>query len=113
MSVQIEPEALAEVATAVWRLHGKTGTDSAVSRRVRAVVDALEQAGVVAHRYDGMAFDSGLSVRVLAFQPTNGLRREEIIETIRPGVSLHGESIQLGEVIVGTPNHVQQEDTAA
>lgn len=112
MSDGIEPAALAEVATAVWRLHGRVGADDPLARHVRSVVDALEQAGVTTHRYENMAFDSGLSVRVLAFQPTEGLLHEEVIETVRPGVSLGGETIQLGEVIVGTPKQTEERDSA-
>lgn len=109
----IDPVALAEVATAVWRLRGRVPDDGPLARHVRSVVDALEQAGVTTHRYEAIPFDSGLAVRVLAFQPTDGIDREEVIETIRPGVSLHGNTVQLGEVIVGTPKGNEQEESAA
>lgn len=101
-SVEVDAGSLAEVATAAWRLRNRVD-DGPIARHVRAVLDALTGAGVEMRRYEGAAFDSGLKIRVLAFQPTPGLDREEITETVRPAVFLRGAPIQLGEVIVGVP----------
>ncbi|HEX2133600.1 MAG TPA: hypothetical protein VHH15_18810 [Actinophytocola sp.] len=108
MRVEVEPGALVEVATAVWRLGNKADrADRAdgdrTARYVRGVVDALVGAGVETRQYDGAAYDSGLRLRVLAFQQVPGLDREEVIETVRPAVFLRGDLIGMGEVIVGTP----------
>ena len=48
-------------------------------------------------------YDSGQLLDVLAFQPTPGIEREVVAETIRPTVYLQGQQIQKGQVIVATP----------
>jgi hypothetical protein len=104
----LDPAALAEIATAVWRLAARVeayagATPAAVRRHAQGVADALAEAGITMRGYDGTAFDPGMRLRVLAYQPTTGLAREEVIETVRPAVYLHGEALARGEVIVGTP----------
>ncbi|MFI7641403.1 hypothetical protein [Nonomuraea sp. NPDC049400] len=105
--VALEAEALVEIATAVWRLRNKiestADTPLGVHRHLQAVVDALAESGVQTRSYEGTAFDPGLRMRVLAYQPMPGLEREEVVETVRPAVYLRGAAIALGEVIVGTP----------
>jgi molecular chaperone GrpE (heat shock protein) len=115
MPVEVDAGALAEVATAVWRLRNKlrnTEDGAGMTRYVRGVEDALAGAGVETRQYDGTAFDSGLRIRVLAFEPTEGLAREEIIETVRPAVLLNGDLLRMGEVIVGTPPVAPVEEQA-
>jgi hypothetical protein len=111
VQVDMDTTALAELATSVWRLRNKA-SNGPLERHVRAVVDALTDVGIETRRYDEVAFAPGLKVRVLAFQPTAGLEREQIIETIRPAVYLHGQPVRLAEVIVGTPL-TEPEDAAA
>jgi hypothetical protein len=109
-----EPRArlLAEMATGLWRLRGRmvdagTGEPHPEMRRafrhLQAVWDALARAGVEVQEHAGRPFDPGQSLRVLAFQPTAGLPRETVLETVKPCVYLDGQRIQVGEVIVGTP----------
>ncbi|MGP3967833.1 hypothetical protein [Streptomyces sp. 6N223] len=104
----LDPAALAEVATAVWRLAARVeahadATPAAVRRHAQGVADALAEAGFTMRGFEGTAFDPGMRLRVLAYQPTPGLAREEVIETVRPAVYLHGEALARGEVIVGIP----------
>jgi hypothetical protein len=105
--VTMEAGSLAELATAVWRLRNKIestpGLPAAVHRHLQAVVDALSECGVTTRSYEGTVFDPGLRLRVLAYQPMAGLERDEVVETVRPAVHLHGVPITLGEVIVGVP----------
>jgi len=108
MPGELNARTLSDVATAVWRLQNKI-TDGPALRHVRAVVDALTAAGVETRQYDRIAFDSGMRLRVLAFEPTPGLTGERIVETVRPSVHLHGTLIQLGEVIVGIPEPSPEE----
>jgi len=102
---------LAEIATGLWRLRHKMlrpGSDEPVEgmesayRHLESLWDTLTEAGVRVHDHTGEPFDSGLPVRTLAFQPAE-VQRETVIETIRPTVYLAEQRIQLGEVIVGTP----------
>lgn len=102
---------LAEVATGVWRLRRRL--DSAggeppselrrALRDVEALWDALAQARLQILDHTGAAYDATQSLTVVAFQPTPALDRERVIETLRPTVYFEKEWIQMGEVIVGTP----------
>lgn len=108
MPGELNARTLSDVATAVWRLQNKV-TEGPALRHVRAVVDALTAAGVETRQYDRIAFDSGMKLRVLAFEPTPGLTGEQVIETVRPSVHVEGRLVQLGEVIVGIPELVSEE----
>jgi hypothetical protein len=108
----IDPVGLAAVATGLWRMRGKivepeTGRPAAdmrvLYRHLESTWDALTSIGVEIQAHDNAEADPGLSLSVVAYQPTHGLDRERIIETIRPTVYLDGRLIQQGEVIVGTP----------
>lgn len=103
---------LCEVGTGLWRLRQKMfqpGTDRPLEEMRRAyrhlefVWDALTQAGIEIQDHTDRPFDSGISLKVLAFQPTAGIGRERIIETIKPTIYFRNTRIQMGEVIVGTP----------
>jgi hypothetical protein len=82
-------------------------------RHLESTWDALAGAGVEIQSHDGTAADPGLSLSVVAYQPTPGLDRDRVIETIRPTVYHHGRVIQQGEVIVGTPADVELKGTQA
>jgi hypothetical protein len=107
MPVEVDERSLAELATAVWRLHRKAA-DGPLQRHVLGVGDALAALGVATRDYDGLAYADGLQLRVLAFQPTPGLEGEIVLETVRPTVALHGRPIRMGEVIVGIPEETPE-----
>ena len=101
-----------ELATELWRLRNKVtkeGSDEPrdefrrLFRHVTSAWDTLADSQVEVHTHTGQIFRSGLAVEVLAFQPTEGISRETIIETVRPSVYFHGRHVQHGQVIVGTP----------
>lgn len=99
---------MADVATSIWRLRGKLAESPvepprAVVRHLESAWDALAEAGVQIQDHLNTPFDSGLALTVVAFQPTPGLSREQVVETVRPSVYLHDRVVQRGEVIVGTP----------
>ena len=98
---------LADVATSLWRLRARMermdDVPRAAARQLENAWDALVEAGVEVKDHTGEPFDVGLAMSVVAYQPTPGLHREQIIETVRPGVYLGDRSIQMAEVIVGTP----------
>lgn len=109
----LSERSVADVATGVWRLRARMaalpeGTRSA-TRHVEMAWDALAQAGVEIRDHLHDPFDPGLSITVVAFQPTPGLAREQVIETIRPSVYLHDRVVQVAEVIVGTPSEAKTE----
>ncbi len=105
---------LAELGVGLWRLRQKMvepGTERPreemrrAYRHLESVWDVLAEAGVSIQDHTQEAFDPGMSLRVIAFQPVAGLRREQVIETIKPTIYYQGQIIQMGEVIVGAPEN--------
>jgi len=103
---------LADIGTGLWRLRQKMLKPNSnepademrrAYRHLESVWDALAQAGTEIIDHTDTPFDSGLSLKVVAYQPTSGLDRERVIETIKPTIFFRGRSIQMGEVIVGKP----------
>ena len=109
MPVEVDARSLADLATAVWRLHRKV-PDGPLHRHVVGVGDALAALGVETRDYDGLAYADGLQLRVLAFQPVPGIEGECVLETVRPTVTLGGKPISMGEVIIGIPETVPETD---
>jgi len=102
----------AEVSLGVWRLkkkmidlqsHQPLEEMNKAYRHLESIMFTLEKEGIEIKDHDGQLFDSGLSIKALAFQPTPGIKAETMIETIKPSVYFMGERIVMGEVIVGTP----------
>ncbi len=112
---------LADVGTGWWRLRGRmvdpsTGEPPEEMRRAfrhaEAIGDALAAAGIRIQDHTGIDFDPGLSLKVLAYQPVSGMPRERVIETIKPTIYRNDVRIQMGEVIVGTPDVPGEPDAA-
>ena len=70
----------------------------------------LKQMGLTMNDWVNQPYDAGLPVKVLTFQPTPGLDRDTILETVRPTVIWKDRLLQSGEVIVGTPVVSEGED---
>lgn len=107
---------LAEVATRLWRArrHAIRTAESTASeqsaplarsvlREVDAALATLDRAGVTVQDHDGAAFDPGLTLVAVSFQPVDGLAHEQVLETLRPSIYLGGRHVQRGEVVVGVP----------
>jgi hypothetical protein len=106
---------LVELATGVWRLRGKLAADAggdrehsvkllrSISRQLDSMADALADAGVQVQSHTGEAFDAGQSVEVIAYAPSGSVDRETVAETITPTVYLDGQIVQMGQIIVATP----------
>lgn len=103
---------ITDMATNLWRLKQKMlrpGTNDPLDEMKRAyrhfesAWDALISAGIEVHDHTGIAYDTGLSLKVVAFQPTEGLKRETVLETIKPTIYFQGKQIQMGAVVVGRP----------
>lgn len=102
---------VADVVTSIWRLRNRIeaapeGAPRAVVRHLEMAWDALSEAGVEIQDHLHQPFDPGQALNVLAYQPTPGLGRDQVIEAIRPSVYLNSHTIQIGEVIVGTRESV-------
>jgi hypothetical protein len=102
---------LADVTTGIWRMRKKTaGIGGEVSPELRATIrhlestwDVLAGAGIEVGDLAGEKYVNGMALRVIAFQPTEGVQIETIAETIKPAVFYKKNLIQMGEVIVATP----------
>jgi len=79
-------------------------------RHLESTWDALGEAGVEIQDHTNDRFDSGQSLKVLAFEPTEGVAEERVSETVKPTVYFKGSVIQRGEVIVATPQTATAND---
>ncbi|HEY0323489.1 MAG TPA: hypothetical protein VGC66_21205 [Pyrinomonadaceae bacterium] len=105
---------LADVGTGLWRMRQKMvqpGTNlpqeemRRAFRHLESTWDVLAQSDVqiIDHTGEAMPEAGVYSLKVLAYEPTPGLRREKVVETIKPTIYFRDQMIQMGEVIVGTP----------
>jgi len=105
---------MAEVGTGLWRLRRKLvqpGTDRphdetrGAYRHLESVWDALKQHGIeIRDHTDEPVPETGTyALKVITYQPTAGLTRERVVETIKPSIYWNSDTLQVGEVIVGTP----------
>lgn len=103
---------LALIATNAWRAKVKmvepeTGQPKEdlrrIYRHIEGIFNAFDELGVKIVDPTGRAYDSGMALKAISFEQTPGLSREEIKETIKPSVTWNDRLIQMGEVIVGTP----------
>ena len=115
----LPPRLLADVGTGLWRLRQRMlqpGTDQPLEemrrayRHLQSVWDALAEAGVEIRDHTGEPVPQGgiYALKVLAYQPTPSLEREQVIETIKPSIYQGAETLQMGEVIVGTPDTTER-----
>jgi hypothetical protein len=106
MSADLE-RVLVEVATGLWRLQRRLGADTpeirAAARQVRRILEVLGDADFRIDDHHGVAFDPGLAIDVVAYQPTEGLSHELVIDTERPSIFRGTATLQKGRVIVGVP----------
>lgn len=102
----------AAIATHAWRAkermvdpasgEPREGMDR-LYRNIEGIYQALLEAGVEIKDYTGGIYDTGMALKALSFEPTPGISREQVKETVRPTVLYKGQIMQLGEVIVATP----------
>jgi hypothetical protein len=110
--VRIEMAFFTDIGCAAWKLRQKvfnqeTGEPNEelrpLARHVSVICDRLSELGLQIQDHTGDSFDSGQSLEVLAFQPTDGITGETVLETVRPTIYFSGRRILMGQVIVGTP----------
>lgn len=97
-------QVLAEVATGLWRLQRRLPVaDGPEARQVRRILEVLSDADIRIDDHHGVAFDPGLAIDVVAYQPTAGVDHEQVIDTERPSIFHGAATLQRGRVIVGVP----------
>lgn len=103
---------LVSIATNAWRAKNKmvdaeTGEPKDDMRRVFRHIDgifnAFNELGLRIIDPTGKVYDTGMALKAISFEPTAGLSREEVTETIKPSIIWQDRLLQIGEVIVGTP----------
>ena len=108
---------LAGLATQVWRARNRiidpeTGEPREEMRRVyRHIEGALEmfaEMGLTMNDWLKQPYDTGLPVKVLTFQPTPDIQRDTVLEAIRPTIIWKDRLLQMGEVIVATPQSIEE-----
>jgi len=114
--LQMRPTLWGDLANAVWAIQQKCcgigSTDfkdeyRPIARHVDRLSECLTEVGLEVQSHTNHIFDSGQSLEVIAFQPTQGIAKDIVIETIRPTIYLKGVRIQMGQVIVATPQAPQ------
>ena len=112
LHAETETAKFVDLGCATWRLHQRMfdmDTGEArdefrqLARHVTTIRDRLSELGLQIQDHTGKPYDSGQSLEVLAFQPTDGISGETVIETARPTLYLREQCILRGQVIVGTP----------
>ena len=103
---------LVEMATNAWRLKVRmidpdTGEPKEETRKLYRFVEglfrALGDSGIQVIDKTGKPYDSGMSEKVVSFEHTPGLAKEEIIDTVRPSIRWKERPLYHGEIIVGIP----------
>lgn len=103
---------LVEMATNAWRLKVRMvdpDTDEPkkenrkLYRFVEGLFRALGDAGIQVIDKTGKPYDNGMSEKVISFEQTPGLLKEEIIETVRPSIRWKEQILYHGEILVGIP----------
>ena len=110
-------KSVAAVATNAWKLRarlvdGKSGEPRddlkkedirKLARHVEAIFESLSQIELEVKDRTGEPFDYGLPEKVITTQPQPGLKKEQIIETLRPSIYWNKQLVQQGEVVIATP----------
>jgi hypothetical protein len=110
----ISDAALSDLGTSLWRIKDRmidreTGMPAEGNRRtfrhLQSAWDVLAQVGVrILDHTNEIVPEGGIySLKAVAYEPTSGLLRETVIETVKPTIYFQDRMIQMGEVIIGTP----------
>lgn len=81
-------------------------------RHLNALWDSLDESNVYIRDHTGEQVpDSGnFGLKVIAYEPQEGLEHEVVIDTLKPTVMYGNQVVQMGEVIVGFPKSNQEDE---
>jgi hypothetical protein len=110
----VDESVLPDLCTGLWRLRRRMidpGTDRPLEemrkpfRHLESVWDTLADAGVDIrdHTNEPVPEYGSVGLDVLAYQPMPGISRERVIETVKPSIYVGERLVQMGQVIIGTP----------
>jgi hypothetical protein len=102
---------MADVGTGIWRIHqGHTGAKAEPQKELNSILRTVESIwsimagkGVEIKDHTGDMITGGEALRIIAFQPSSGITRDTVVETLKPTVYYKDKMVQMGEVIVGIP----------
>jgi hypothetical protein len=112
---------LADLGTHLWRLRGRmvveeTGEPKEEVRRAYRYLQSawqdLMEMGIEIQDHVDCEYAPGMALKVLAFEPQEGITSETIVEVIKPSIYFQGKVIQMGEVIVAMPKGEGDPDDA-
>jgi hypothetical protein len=105
-------KAMASIATNAWKAKSKMVDAKSgealeemkrVYRHIEAILESFQEMGLEIKDHTDDAFDYGLPLKVVTTQPTPGITKERVIETIKPTIYWQNRIIQMGEVVIATP----------
>jgi hypothetical protein len=105
-------KAIAVIATNAWKAKmkmvdspsGEVRDDmKRVYRHIEGIFQAFQDMGLEVKDHTGDPFDYGLPLHVVTTQPTPGLTKERVLETIKPTIYWQNQILQRGEVVIATP----------
>jgi len=83
------------------------GLFNRIEKHIDVIIDEFENSGFQIKDHTNDIYDPGMSISVLAYESMKGLKKERVIETINPSIYYQDSLIQLGDVIIGTPEKTQ------
>ena len=105
-----------EICVGIWRVEKKMPDKNSgllpelikINRPIETMKDLLHQNGFVIQDLTGQDYIDGMTLEVIAWQPTEGIIKKMITESIKPRISYLNQIIEPGEVIVGVPKLEKQ-----
>lgn len=104
---------LVAIGTRLWRLRAEMMRDEGsqaagarrhASRHLEVLWDRFAEAGLEIYDHTGEVMPEGdYLLKAIAYQKTNRLPRDRVMETVKPTIKFNKKIIQVGEVIVSKP----------
>ena len=104
---------IADIATGIWRMKNKflavkindmPDEIKKAYRHIESTSDMLSSAKVKVCDYANEKYIPNRNIKPIAFQPSSSVHIEMITETVKPSIFYNEKLIQVGEVIVTTPD---------
>jgi hypothetical protein len=116
----MQTKLITEVGTGLWRMRQKMlepGTDrpreemKRAYRHLESTWEALVEWGISIRDHTGEVVPEGgiYGLKTVAAQPTAGVKRPRVAETIKPSIYLGDQMIQMGEVILDVPESKEKD----
>ena len=100
---------LVDLGTGIWRIRRKVGGMKRMPKELKEAMFSLEstwnsmaEGGVEIVDHIG-TIPSNKEAKVMDVREVAGLESEQVIDAILPTITLRGEVVQMGEVIMGRP----------